>query len=105
MEDKIVKYTFLNILIVSSFLFVGCGSDDDKSTYNKSTYTTCKITNSTALLAENRERDERQCWSDGSQTDKTKALTWCTNKAYDYCNAQYMICDQALSVQVSDKGC
>ncbi len=91
---RIVLFVF-----ITGLLFVGCEEKKDDK------YTTCEIVSSTALLAENRERDENQCWTGGVQTDQDRALTWCRGKASDYCNAEYLICDQALGVRVSNDGC
>ncbi len=95
---RIVLFVF-----ITGLLFVGCEEkkDDEKA------YTTCEIVNSTAVLSENKERDERQCWTGGTHTDQGSASTWCTNKAKDWCSGYYSIlgCTQTLTVKVSNDGC
>ena len=81
-------------------MFVGCEkkSDDD-------VYTTCKIVHSTAMIEANKLKDESQCWTGGTYSDKSSAFTWCTNKADDYCNDEYTFCTQSFTIEVSNGGC
>ncbi len=72
------------ITIIGCALFVSScgGSNSDGS--DKTTYSSCSITDSSALLASDRARDIRQCWDGVDIKEKSLALDWCSKKASTY---------------------
>jgi hypothetical protein len=56
-----MKNTMVSVALVSSLLFVGCVENEDGS--SKLTYSSCKITSSSALFSKDRVKDLEQCWN------------------------------------------
>lgn len=61
-----------------------CGGGTNSDGSSKSTYTSCSITNSKALLASDRATDVSQCWDDVDFKNKSLARDWCTKKVNAY---------------------
>ena len=97
------------ILIIFIGLFViGCDkkTKDLLDAATNSVYTKCKIISSEAVFTSSREKDESQCWADGTYSDKDSAMTWCKNKIQNYCNSEYPLLGcSALVQQISNDGC
>ncbi len=79
------------ILVSLSLLLSACGSSGDGGS-DRSTYSSCKITTSKALLAEDRLKDTRKCWnaSGGGIESKQRALDWCEDKVQEYIADTYI---------------
>ena len=78
------------LILTAIFSLSGCGTNDDGS--SKYTYSSCKITNSSALLASDREHDLKQCWNAGGNGYESKgdALQWCRRQVNSYISNQYL---------------
>ncbi len=75
-------------------LIVGCGSENSDGSL-KSTYSSCKITKSSALFAEDRVKDLQQCWNatgDGyGEENKADAMSWCRGLVDSYIAEEYIV--------------
>ncbi|CAI89299.1 hypothetical protein PNI02_24030 [Pseudoalteromonas nigrifaciens] len=79
------------ILLALTLTLVGCGSNSDGS--SKSTYSSCKITQSNAILASNRDNDLKQCWnaSGNGYESQGDALQWCEKTVNNYLSNKYLV--------------
>ena len=79
------------ILLALTLTLVGCGSNSDGS--SKSTYSSCKITQSNAILALNRDNDLKQCWnaSGNGYESQADALQWCEKTVNNYLSNKYLV--------------
>ncbi|MCL2919388.1 hypothetical protein [Shewanella litorisediminis] len=82
---KIIVLTLLIIL-------QGCGGSNSDGS-SKSTYSSCKITKSEAILATDREKDLRQCWNAPGQGYESQgdALQWCERQVNNYISSNYIV--------------
>lgn len=83
---KVIAYSCV------TFFIVACGSENSDGSL-KSTYSSCKITSSSALLAADREKDLSQCWNasgDGYES-AGDAKQWCASEANTYISNTYLI--------------
>jgi len=69
-------------IIVLTFLLLGCGENSDGS--DKSTYSSCSITSSNALLSSDRATDVSQCWDGVNYREKNLAMDWCGKLVNNY---------------------
>ena len=88
-------------LTVVIYLFQGCGVNSDGS--SRTTYSSCSIVSSEALLATDRANDVSQCWDGVDYVEKSLALDWCRIRASSYM-AKYII-GHAYSVEVKSTNC
>ncbi len=81
----------LLILSVAVILSACGGSNDDGS--STSTYSSCKITNSEALFASDRNNDLSQCWnaSGNGYSSSGDALQWCATQVNTYIANTYVL--------------
>jgi len=72
------------ILLALTLTLVGCGSNTDGS--SKSTYSSCKITQSKAILASNRNNDLKQRWNAAGNGPETQgdAQQWSEKTVNNY---------------------
>jgi uncharacterized lipoprotein YmbA len=79
------------LLLALALTLVGCGSNSDGS--SKSTYSSCKITQSNAVLASHRENDLKQCWNASGKGYESQgdALQWCERTVSNYLSNQYVV--------------
>ena len=79
------------IFISISLLFIGCVTNDDGS--SKSTYSSCKITSSSAIFASDRVKDLKQCWNapNGGYESKGDALAWCASEVTRYTSKYILV--------------
>lgn len=85
-----MKNIIVRVALVSSLLFVGCVENEDGS--SKSTYSSCKITSSSALFSKDRVYDLKQCWNfpgDGYES-RSDAMAWCRSKVDAYVSNKYI---------------
>lgn len=77
-------------ILTAIFSLSACGSNDDGS--SKSTYSSCKITSSSALLASDRDHDLKQCWNAGGNGYESRgdAVQWCTRQVNSYISNRYI---------------
>lgn len=78
-------------LIVVAIFLAGC--DENKDGSLKSTYSSCKITSSAALLRSDRDHDLSQCWNaPGSGfSAQGDALQWCRRQVNSYMSGRYLV--------------
>lgn len=88
------------------FALAGCNSEDS-SHYNpsSSSYSSCRIIQSEALLASDRTQDLKQCWNAlGGYYSKSSALSWCEREVTDYMRRNYSHI-HSVTLQVSTSNC
>ena len=73
---------WIHLILIFTFLFLGCGENSDGS--DKSTYSSCSITSSEAVWAEDRAEDINQCWDGVDYEERSLALDWCRKKVANY---------------------
>lgn len=79
------------ILLASFIIFTtGCGSNSDGS--DKTTYSSCKITSSNAILASDRNHDLSQCWNapNNGYESQGDAIQWCEKQVNSYISNRYL---------------
>ncbi len=78
------------LMLTAVLVLSACGSNDDGS--SKSTYSSCKITSSGALLAGDRDSDLSQCWNAGGNGYESKgdAMQWCAKQVNAYIANNYV---------------
>lgn len=82
---------YLAVLFVTVVLSACGGTNDDGS--SKSTYSSCKITKSEALFAEDRDQDLKQCWNAAGNGYESQgdALQWCERQVNSYIASKYLV--------------
>ena len=88
-------------IIIFIFLFLGCGENSDGS--DKSTYSSCSITSSKAVWAEDRAEDISQCWDGVDYKEKSLALDWCRKKVANYMS-RYVV-GHTIEFEVKSTNC
>lgn len=76
------------ILSLSCMALSGCSENSDGS--DATTYSSCSITESSALLASDRANDVSQCWDGVDYKEQSLALDWCGVQANTYM-ARYIV--------------
>lgn len=84
------------LLILGAILTLSaCGGSDSVNTNtdgsSKTTYSSCKITSSEALFAEDRSNDLTQCWNatGNGYESQGDAMQWCNREVNAYIAEQY----------------
>ena len=79
------------IILTISLIIIGCGANDDGS--SKTTYSSCKITHSSALLTTDKNDDLSQCWNASGKGYESKgdALAWCQVEINTYMSKKYVL--------------
>jgi len=91
-----------NSIFIGIFLLsVGCGENSDGS--DKSTYSSCSIISSSALLASDRGKDVSQCWDGVDYRERSLARDWCAKQVSRYM-ARYIV-GHDVQYQVSSTNC
>ena len=74
------------IIIIGVLIFIlGCGEESKNSDgSNKTTYTSCSITESKAILATDRAKDVSQCWGGVNYKEESLAMDWCKKHVNSY---------------------
>ena len=91
----------ISTAIIFIFLLQGCGENSDGS--DKSTYSSCSITSSEAVWAEDRAEDISQCWDGVDIEEKSLALDWCRKKVTHYMS-KYVF-GHNVSLEVKSTNC
>jgi len=83
-----MKKIFLALFLVG---ITGCGGENSDGS-DKLTYSSCKITSSSALLASDREHDLSQCWnaSGSGYEGQGDAQQWCEKQVNSYIANRYV---------------
>ncbi|QTH63747.1 hypothetical protein J1N51_13685 [Psychrosphaera ytuae] len=79
-------------LIFTAVVLSACGGTNDDGS-SKSTYSSCKITKSEALFAEDRDQDLKQCWNAAGKGYESQgdALQWCERQVNSYIASRYVV--------------
>ncbi len=80
------------VIASTCLVLAACGGSNSDGS-SKTTYSSCKITDSKALFAEDRSNDLKQCWNakgDGYES-QGDALQWCKRTVGDYISSTYLI--------------
>lgn len=80
----------LILLSIAVFGCVSCAPENSDGS-DASTYSSCSISTSKALLASDRAKDVSQCWDGVDFKEKSLALSWCKNKVSAYMADEYII--------------
>lgn len=80
------------ILASVAVALFGCGGSNSDGS-SKSTYSSCKITQSSALLASDRDRDLKQCWNAPGKGYESMgdAMQWCESQINAYIANTYLV--------------
>jgi hypothetical protein len=68
------------------------------------TYSSCSITDSSALLASDRAKDISQCWDGVDYKEKSLALDWCAGLVSNYIAENYLV-GHSVEYMVSSTNC
>jgi len=95
----------LIVSLITAFALSGCGGTNSDGS-SKSTYNSCKIISSNALLASDRDNDLRQCWnaSGNGYESKGDAMQWCERQINAYMSSRYVI-GHSVSYMVESTYC
>lgn len=85
------------------FSLTACGSESNSDGSNKSTYTSCSITSSEAILASDRAEDVSQCWDGVDFKEESLARDWCAKKVNSYIG-KYLF-GPAIEYQIGSTNC
>lgn len=86
-------------------ILVACGGGGDNSDGSKSTtYSSCTITQSEALLAADRATDLQQCWDGVDYEEQNLALNWCQQKVSAYIDSAYTL-GHSVEYEVASTNC
>ncbi|EWH12072.1 hypothetical protein DS2_00070 [Catenovulum agarivorans DS-2] len=85
------------------FSIVACSSENSDGS-DKSTYSSCSITDSDALFASDRAKDVAQCWDGANIEEKHLAMDWCKKKVTGYMGDEYLI-GHSVTYQVASTNC
>ena len=67
----------------------GCGGENSDGS-DATTYSSCRISNSEALLASDRSIDLAQCWDGVDYKKQSTALAWCSQQVSSYISSEYI---------------
>lgn len=94
-------------IMLASFALalIGCGGSNSDGS-SKSTYSSCKITKSGALLANDRDRDLKQCWNAPGSGFESQgdALQWCERQVNAYIANNYIL-GHSVSYSIESTNC
>ncbi|MHA2937056.1 hypothetical protein ACXJY6_02050 [Vibrio sp. RC27] len=93
------------LIFLTIFALAACDDSNDDGS-SKSTYSSCKITSSQALFADDRDNDLKQCWDasgDGYES-QGDAMQWCERQVNTYIDNQYLI-GHTVSYAVESTNC
>ena len=95
----------LLIVLTTCLALTACGGGGDNSDGSKaSTYSSCTITKSEALLPSDRSTDLQQCWDGVDYKEQNLALNWCQQKVSAYIASAYLV-GHAVEYQVASTNC
>ncbi|MCE9677809.1 hypothetical protein LZP69_01205 [Shewanella sp. AS1] len=80
------------LIFFITLLLTACGGSNSDGS-DKTTYSSCKITKSGALLASDRDYDLNQCWNatGNGYESKGDALQWCEKTVNAYIASRYTV--------------
>jgi len=93
------------VILTTCLVLTACGGGGDNSDGSKaSTYSSCTITKSEALLASDRATDLKQCWDGVDYEEQNLALNWCSQKVSDYIASAYLL-GHSVEFEVASTNC
>lgn len=84
------KLNFLYSSLLLSLILTSCKATENEDGSDSTTYSSCKITSSSALFASDRENDLKQCWDGVDYESQGDALQWCQSKVNTYMSNRYV---------------
>lgn len=92
-------------LMVSFSLLAACGGGGENSDgSDATTYSSCTITQSDAVLAADRAKDLNQCWDGVNYEEQSLALNWCKDKVSAYIGSEYVF-GHSVEYKVTSTNC
>lgn len=98
---KKTQLLITNVLFIS--ILASCGGKNSDGS-DATTYSSCSITSSQALLASDRAKDVQQCWDGVNYEEKSLAMSWCAEKVNTYMGAEYTV-GHSVEYQVASTNC
>lgn len=95
---------FLTVFFICMTLSACGGGGENSDGSKSSTYSSCSITSSDAILASDRANDLQQCWDGVDYEEQNLALDWCRQKVSDYISSSYIF-GHAVQFQVASTNC
>jgi hypothetical protein len=93
----------LLLISIVSIACVSCGGENSDGS-DATTYTSCSITNSVALFADDRAKDISQCWDGVDYEEKSLAQSWCSEQVSSYISSEYIF-GHSVSYLVASTNC
>lgn len=95
----------INLLIATSVVLFLAGCNEENSDgSDKTTYSSCSITDSQAVFASDRANDVAQCWDGVDYGEESAARTWCADKVSTYISENYTV-GHSVEYQVASTNC
>lgn len=91
-------------ILTTAFILTACGGSENSDGSKKTTYSSCAITQSEAILAADRATDLKQCWDGVDYEEKNLALNWCKQKVTSYMASAYLG-GHAVEYEVASTNC
>ena len=94
------------VIILMILILVMGGVEESKNSdgSEKTTYSSCSITSSEAILMSDRTNDNNQCWDGVNYKEYSLADDWCKGKVYNYMNSRYSI-GHKIEYRISSTNC
>jgi hypothetical protein len=93
----------LTVLPICTIL-AACGGSENSDGSKSTTYSSCTITQSQALLASDRATDLQQCWDGVDYEEQNLALNWCQQKVSAYIDDRYLL-GHSVEFEVASTNC
>ena len=90
----------LLLIIVISLLSISCSPENSDGS-DATTYSSCSITESSALFASDRALDVSQCWDGVNYDELSLAQTWCSDLVNTYMSNNYIFGHEVVYVVAS----
>lgn len=92
------------MILTASLVLSACGGGENSDGSKATTYSSCTITQSEALLAEDRANDLQQCWDGVDYEEQSLALNWCQQKVSAYIDSAYIV-GHSVEYKVASTNC
>jgi len=77
------------IISMASIACISCGTENSDGS-DATTYSSCSITQSQAIFADDRAKDVSQCWDGVNFKERSLAQSWCAEKVNTYIASEYI---------------
>ncbi|GGX68867.1 hypothetical protein [Saccharospirillum salsuginis] len=96
-----MKKTIISLFALSAL--TACSPENPDGS-DATTYSSCRITSSEAILASDRANDLNQCWDGVDYEEKNKAMAWCSQKVSNYISSNYVF-GHTVRYEVASNNC